>query len=155
MPGPSLNLLEQVAEFLPRERAGEVPAGVRGLYVLYDQPDGTNHYNAVYVGRAAGGIQGRLRSHGRKLLKGERWTHFSVYRVPDKVVDDVIIELEGLLRHIFRKDASALQFNDQGTALEGICGLRRAGGRRPCRACPPPRTLLGSVGRAGRAAQEH
>lgn len=109
----SLSLIKRFAEFLPKDRAGDVPAGRKGLYVLYDQPDGTNHYDVVYVGRATKGIKGRLLAHKRKEGKGERWTHFSAFEVCNDVTDEVIIELEGLIRHIFRKDSSAMRFNDQ------------------------------------------
>jgi hypothetical protein len=113
MPDTSLSLLKRFAEFLPKDRAQDVPDGHKGLYVLYDQPEGTNHSDVVYVGRATNCIKSRVLSHKGKEIKGERWTHFSAFEVRDRITDDEIIELEGLIRHIFRKDSSAMRFNDQ------------------------------------------
>ncbi len=66
-------------------------------------------YDVVYVGMAGGevksGIGGRLRSHVRR--KGKYWTHFSVYEVWDNIRESEVRELEGILRHLFRKDTRA------------------------------------------------
>jgi len=44
-----LRLIKRFAEFLPKERASQVPRGRRGLYVLYRliQTDSKKHYDVV------------------------------------------------------------------------------------------------------------
>ncbi len=39
--------------------------------------------------------------------KKDLWTHFSVFEVWDNIRDDEIVELEGLFRHLYRKDSRA------------------------------------------------
>ena len=71
--------------------------------------------DVVYVGMAGGevksGIGGRLRSHKRK--KGKAWTHFSAFEVWDNIREDEVRELEGIFRHIYRKDSRAGKLNKQ------------------------------------------
>jgi hypothetical protein len=66
-------------------------------------------YDVVYVGMAGGeiksGIGGRLRSHIRK--KKKQWTHFSAFEVWDNIREEEVRELEGVLRHLYRKDTRA------------------------------------------------
>jgi hypothetical protein len=74
-----------------------VPAGVRGVYVLYDCPD-RNHMNVVYVGMSRGEkytIGSRLLVH--KSKKANLWTHFSLYEVWDNITSAQVEELEGFL----------------------------------------------------------
>jgi hypothetical protein len=58
-----------------------------------------------------GGIKYRLRSHRRK--KAAAWTHFSIYEVWDNITESEVEELEGLFRHIYRRDPRANKFNQQ------------------------------------------
>lgn len=58
-------------------------------------------------------MRGRLRSHSRSVKKADLWTHFSVFEVWPNVTDDQIAELEGLFRHIYRKDSKANRLNVQ------------------------------------------
>jgi hypothetical protein len=53
-----------------------------------------------------------MRAHKRK--KGAGWTHFTIFEVHDNITDDEIYELEGLFRHIYRKDRMANRLNKQG-----------------------------------------
>jgi hypothetical protein len=48
------------------------------------------------------GIRGRLGSHHR--TKPDQWTHFSVFKVWDNISQQAVRELEGIVRHVFRKD---------------------------------------------------
>jgi len=58
------------------------------------------------------GVHGRLNSH-RRLKEGE-WTHFSVFEVWwDNITEAEVAELEGLFRHIYRKDTKANRLNEQ------------------------------------------
>ena len=110
-----LRLIKRFAEFQPKECVRLVPTGRRGLYVLYQltQGDGKEHYDVVYVGMATRGIKGRLKSHVRR--KGDLWTHFSAFEVWDNIRDEEIVELEGLFRHLYRRDSRANALNVQRT----------------------------------------
>jgi hypothetical protein len=52
-------------------------------------------------------------AHARSEAKRDLWTHFSVFEVFDNVRGEEIEELEGLLRHIYRRDARANRLNVQ------------------------------------------
>jgi hypothetical protein len=87
--------------------SGNLPADVRGVYVLYDFSDG-RHMNVVYVGMSRGEkytIGNRLLRH--KTNKNKLWTHFSVYEVWDNITSAQVEELEGFFRHVFARDAVA------------------------------------------------
>ncbi|VWD57030.1 hypothetical protein BCO71171_06066 [Burkholderia contaminans] len=92
-----------------------MPAYVRGIYVLYEKnEDGA--MDVVYIGMARGeqsGARGRLRKHLENPKKV--WSHFSVYQVWDNIPKEQIEELEGLFRHLYRKDSTANCFNVQKT----------------------------------------
>jgi len=100
-----LSIIRRCAEFLPREKLDEVPRKTRGIYALLRRKS-RKRYDVVYVGMACGrrGIRGRLKKHSRSKRKGKRWTHFSLYQVRKRIGEREIKELEGLLRHIYRKD---------------------------------------------------
>ena len=58
-------------------------------------------------GEKKAGIGGRLRAHARNPLKSRQWTHFSAFEVWDNIREEEVRKLEGILRHIFRKDSHA------------------------------------------------
>lgn len=113
MPETALRLIKRFAEFRPKDEFNLVPPSRRGLYVLYRKrrKNGTEKYDVVYVGMTTSGMRSRLRSHKRK--KGDLWTHFFTFEVWDNIRDEEIIELEGLFRHIYRKDSRANALNVQ------------------------------------------
>jgi len=113
MPQSVLRLIKRCAEFQPKEKVEQVPARLRGLYVLYNKhpKNGGYKYDVVYIGMTTAGIRGRLLSHQKN--KAGRWTHFSVFQVWDNISDDEIVELEGLFRHFYRRDARANSLNVQ------------------------------------------
>jgi hypothetical protein len=117
MPQSPLRLICRSVEYLPFDQVGRLPAGLRGIYVLYDHTPsrtrtGKGNYNVVYVGMArTGGIRGRLRSHRR--TKRKLWSHCSIFEVWDNIRDDEIAELEGLFRHLYRHDSAAGALNKQ------------------------------------------
>lgn len=119
MRASSLRLIKGSAEFIERERVNELPRGLRGIYVLYKQFRGGTHpkYNLLYVGMAAAGrgrgLRGRLASHVKSKRKGKHWTHFSAFEVWENIRDEEVAELEGLIRHIYRKDPAANRLNLQ------------------------------------------
>ena len=95
---------------------------VRGVYVLYDSPD-DKEMNVVYIGMSSGKkFQVRSRFLTHQKFKPGLWTHFSVYEVWDNVAKAQVIELEGLFRHVYRKDkrANALNVQKKSTIIAGI-----------------------------------
>jgi hypothetical protein len=116
MPQSPLRLIERCIEFRPKEEVGALPEGIRGIYVLYHRHKLQGKFSVLYVGMTSFGKRGvrqRLFRHVRSKRKGNRWTHFSVYKVWDNIRDDEVSELEGLFRHIYRKDPDANKLNVQ------------------------------------------
>ena len=117
MPQSELRLIRRCAEYVPKERLKLLPRRLRGVYVLYRRrrSPGKDKYDVLYVGMTSagrrGGIRGRVSSHVKS--KGELWTHFSAFEVWDNIRDDEIAELEGLFRHIYRRDTKASHLNVQ------------------------------------------
>ncbi|MBY0382454.1 MAG: hypothetical protein K2W78_11100 [Xanthobacteraceae bacterium] len=113
-----LRFVRRSAEFLAAEKISQLRNSLRGIYVLYQLNDsgGKEHYEVKYIGMSRGdrlGIKGRLRSHKRSKRKAESWTHFSVFQVWDNVTKEEIEELEGLARHLYRRDSTANTMNIQ------------------------------------------
>lgn len=110
-----LRLVKHYTELQSIDQIDKIPRKLRGIYVLYQHKrrKGKSFYNVVYVGMAAagrrGGIRGRLRKHREK--KADLWTHFSAFEVWDNIRDEEIRELEGLFRHIYKRDAQANRLN--------------------------------------------
>jgi hypothetical protein len=107
-----LRLLKRRQEFVPVEDVDGLPRGMRGIYVLYKHRPLARRFDVVYVGMAAEeGIRPRLRSH--KTKKRDLWTHCSVFEVWDNITAAEVKELEGIFRHIYRKDSRASKLNVQ------------------------------------------
>ncbi len=109
-----LRLIKRCAEFLHKSESYRIPAYTRGIYALLKKrPNG--RFDVVYIGMAAGtktaSIRGRLRVHKKK--KDKLWTHFSAFEVWDNIREEEIQELEGIFRHIYRKDTRANKLNTQ------------------------------------------
>jgi len=104
-----LRLIKHCVEFLSKDKIKQLPPLSRGVYVLYKYRPKKKKYDVVYIGMAGGtkksGMDKRLRSHRRR--KGEHWTHFSAFEVWDNIREEEVRELEGILRHIYRKDSHA------------------------------------------------
>jgi hypothetical protein len=102
-----------VAEFVEKEYWDNVPDNTRGIYALLDSVK-PERFDVVYVGKSAGkeaGIYARLKDHvNSKRLK---WTHFTIFEVHDNITAQEITELEGLFRHMYRKDSGANKYNRQ------------------------------------------
>ncbi len=126
-----LRLIKHSAEYLERslDNIKKIPKKTRGIYVLYKKKNTKEGiaYDVVYIGMAGGevkaGIGGRLRSHNRKK---RGWTHFSVFEVWDNIREDEVRELEGILRHIFRKDSKANKLGKQKAFIK----LKKVGKRK-------------------------
>jgi hypothetical protein len=118
MPQSELRLVRRSAEFIHKDKASSLPRKLRGIYVLYKhrRNSSSDKYDVLYVGMAAtglrGGMRGRLLSHAKSKRK-DLWTHFSAFEVWDNIRDDEVAELEGLFRHIYRKDSKANSLNIQ------------------------------------------
>jgi len=109
-----LRLIKRCAEFCEKEDIRHIPPRTRGIYVLFKKLPRLNKFDVVYIGMAGGekaGIRGRLGSHRRR--KGDMWTHFSAFEVWDNIREEEIRELEGLFRHIYRRDRQANRLNRQ------------------------------------------
>jgi len=113
MPMSLHRIFKNSLEFMPVADIAKLPLRMRGIYVLFVEGE-RRTMNVVYVGMARGeasGIEGRLASHRKQ--KPELWTHFSVFEAWDNISVQEIEELEGLFRHIYRKDALANKLNKQ------------------------------------------
>ena len=108
-----LRLIKRCAEFRPREEIKSIPHGTRGIYVLLRRRPRLKMYDVVYVGMTNKGMRGRLHSHTRSKRKKKMWTHFSAFEVWDNIREEEVEELEGLFRHIYRKDTRANRLNRQ------------------------------------------
>lgn len=120
MPVSELRFIKRFAEFCLPDDIKSIPSGTRGIYVLLKLRPGLSRnsrrekFDVVYIGMARGlrgGVKNRLSSHKRK--KADLWTHFSVYEVWDNITESEIEELEGLFRHIYRRDPRANRVNRQ------------------------------------------
>jgi hypothetical protein len=114
MPASELRLIKRYAEFCEKKKnLMKVPKGTRGIYALLNEASrlGEREYDVVYVGMTNSGIRGRLQSHEEQ--KGALWTHFSIFEVWPNITQAEIAELEGLFRHIYRKDTRANRVNRQ------------------------------------------
>ncbi len=91
MPERELRLVKRSAEFIPKDDARLLARRLRGIYVLYKmrRNEGRAKSDVLYVGMATAGRRGGLRS---RLMSHE---------------------LEGLFRHIYRKDSAANALNIQ------------------------------------------
>ena len=114
MPVSELRLIKHCVEFRDKSYIRKMPLRTRGIYVLYKKKSNKKKpkgeaFDVVYIGMAGGekkaGIGGRLRAHVKK--KPKEWTHFSAFEVWDNIREEEVRELEGILRHIFRKDSHA------------------------------------------------
>ena len=105
-------LFKRLFEYVPIAEKSSIPAGVRGIYALYQYQQEGNFMNLMYVGMTNNGARGRLNQHGRGRKKDE-WTHFSVYEVWDNITQEQIKELEDLFLHTLKRDASANSLNIQ------------------------------------------
>ena len=107
-----LRLLKRREEFVPAADVERLPRGMRGIYVLYKHRPRVRRFDVVYVGMAAeGGIRPRLRSH--RVKKKDLWTHYSIFEVWDNITPAEVRELEGIFRHIYRRDSRAAKLNVQ------------------------------------------
>jgi hypothetical protein len=125
MDDSTLRLVKRIVEFHPKEEVDLIPPRRRGLYVLYnyEEKNGKGHYEVVYVGSSTK-MCGRLKNQRQSERKSSLWTHFSAYEAWDNVTDNDIRELEGLFRHIYRKDSQANKLNIQ-RAFDKLAKVRR------------------------------
>lgn len=122
MPVSELKLVKRCVEFCEIDELREIPSNTRGIYVLFKRSrrfdkrlkKWRDKYDVVYIGMARGttsGAHSRLYAHS-KSKKGA-WTHFSLFEVWDNITEAEVAELEGLFRHIYRKDTKANPLNEQ------------------------------------------
>jgi len=121
-----LRLIKHCVEFCEKEEICRIPTNTRGIYVLFKKLPRLNKFDVVYIGMAGGekaGIRGRLGKH--RCRKDALWTHFSVFEVWDNIREEEIKELEGLFRHIYRRDTQANRLNRQ-RGFKKMVKIRRA-----------------------------
>jgi len=122
MPVSELKLVKRCVEFCEIAEIKKIPKNTRGIYVLFKQRRKFNKrskkwrdaYDVVYIGMAGGtksGAHSRLDAH--RMSKEGEWTHFSIFEVWDNITEAEVTELEGIFRHIYRKDTRANQLNEQ------------------------------------------
>jgi len=110
MPKAVCKFIKRVAEFQLSTESDEIPDNTRGIYVLLRKV-ARNEFDVVYVGMTGAGMWSRIKSHRKN--KRLKWTHFTVFEVHDNITDSEIKEIEGLIRHIYRKDSRANRLNIQ------------------------------------------
>ena len=114
MPSSTCRFIKRVAEFVPQSQCKNVPDNTRGIYALLLRSNGRQYFDVVYVGMSAGktnGIYARLGKHCKN--KEMDWDHFTIFEVHDNITNQEIVELEGLFRHMYRKDSQANKHNKQ------------------------------------------
>jgi hypothetical protein len=118
MPVSELKLVKRCVEFCEISEIRQIPRNTRGIYVLFKhrRKRSKDKYDVVYIGMARGaksGAHSRLNAHLRSETKRDKWTHFSLFEVWDNITEAEVAELEGLFRHIYRKDTRANPLNEQ------------------------------------------
>jgi hypothetical protein len=113
MPWSPCRFIKQVAEFVEKKYWDNVPNNTRGIYALLNSVK-HDKFDVVYVGMAAGRTSG-MYARFQKHLKSKRlrWTHFTVFEVHDNITPGEIAEIEGLFRHMYRKDSRTNKYNRQ------------------------------------------
>ena len=112
MPIAEMRFIKRCAEWRPKEERIDIPENTRGFYVLFKKTG--RSFNVVYVGMARcekTGMFERITRHAKSKRKGPHWSHFSLFEVHDNISEQEVEELEGLFRHIYRKDKNANKFN--------------------------------------------
>jgi len=117
MPVSNLRFFKRCAEWLPRSEIRTIPKNTRGIYTLLKKT-GKDKYQVLYVGMSGGnkahGIHYRLSSHTKSKRKNKtKWDYFSFFEVWDNIPFSEVKELEGLIRHIYRKDKTVNILNRQ------------------------------------------
>ena len=110
MPEATCKFIKRVAEFQPSTESDLIPDYTRGIYVLLKKV-GRDEFDVVYVGMTGAGMWSRIKSHRKN--KRRKWTHFTMFEVHDNITKSEIKEIEGLIRHIYRKDSRANRLNRQ------------------------------------------
>ena len=117
MPASELRLIKECGEFIPKSQINKVPNDARGIYTLLSEKRvrGQKRYSVLYVGMAekGEGIRRRLRRHRRRKQIGKKWSHFSYFQMWDNIREEEIREIEGLIRHMYRKDPDVNSLNTQ------------------------------------------
>jgi len=108
-------VIKKCAEFIHKKDIGKIPKRLRGVYTLFkkreDRINNIVYYNVVYIGLATKCIWSRINSHTKSRRKNKHWTHFSLFEVNNNVRNQEIKDLEGIIRHVYRKDRRANKIN--------------------------------------------
>jgi hypothetical protein len=110
MPVATCRFIKRVAEFQLPTESDQIPDYTRGIYVLLNKV-ARDGFDVVCVGMTGAGMWSRIKSHRKN--KRRTWTHFTLFEVHDNITKSEIQEIEGLIRHIYRKDSRANRLNIQ------------------------------------------
>jgi len=99
-------LIKRCAEYIPQKEISKVPKNIKGIYILLNHKG--KNYDVAYVGMTAKCIWSRVNAHAVSKRKRKLWTHFSLFETKN---EKTIKELEGIIRHIYRKDSRANKIN--------------------------------------------
>lgn len=108
-----LKFIKRCAEHIDKKDFKDLMKGLRGIYALFIKRPKLNSFDLVYIGMARTNMKGRIRKHFNSMKKSKYWSHFSIFEVWDNISDAEIEELEGLFRHLYKKDSRANQLNKQ------------------------------------------
>ena len=118
-------LIKRCAEFIPKAQIERLPRKIRGIYVLFHRKTKGNIFDVVYVGMTTKCVWSRINAHAKSRRKKNLWEYFSLFEVNNNLNNNLIKELEGIIRHIYRKDSRANKINK----MKGYDLLRK------CRVC--------------------
>ena len=114
------SFIEYAYEKIAKERLYDLPDGLRGFYTLMKKRrmrvkgKFKTRFKVVYLGISDShkkGIRQRLKSHKRSWRKSPQWDYFSVFVVKPKVTQQVLMELEAMILHVYRNDFKVNSLN--------------------------------------------
>ena len=117
MPVSEMKWIKRCAELKPKKEIEDIPNYSRGIYALLRYRPKLKNYDVVYIGMSGIGRTSGIKSRIRLCLKTKRnlRIHFSIFEVWDNIQNEEIKELEGLFRHIYRRDTRANRVKIQGS----------------------------------------
>ena len=121
MPKKKKLLFKRYSEKVSIRDIEKVPGKTRGLYALLNERrrygKHRGGYDVVYVGisrvRKSKGILERLESHKKSIRKKGKWTHFRIFEANNGTHGRQILELEAVIRFLYKDDKHANYLNEQ------------------------------------------
>ena len=113
MPISELKLIKRCAEHREKYEVYDMPRGIRGIYALLKYRRILDNFDLVYIRMGRRNIKQMIKARIKSKKKSDMWTHFSIFEVWDNITDTEIEELEGLFRHLYKRDSRANKLNKQ------------------------------------------